>query len=554
MNRMLLLCLLVSSISSSSIANWRPGGIRFEMGLRQSPSVVADEEGGAWMFYTGTTGVEGGSAAFFQHVSSSGEIQFRGAGVRISDASVANAAPVAMFPRENGNILFLYWQWNDPQNSRFLATICNSQGIPVVNSPTILHRSSLPAVNNFNQQQLVCLDDSGGAWCLVTSDNGDSLFVVGVNRNGTPKSIPQPLVSSSISGRTQFAIARSDVGDAWITWRDSTAGMLYLQNIGLDGEMGDEPVVIGQVEQCEDLHISVRWSNWVNIWLLDQPGRRYYTKGSQGNIDSYLDSANMAEGWHVPQISNQPFDLIGRSLNANTITTSSYGFGWWHDSLNVINTPLFTSSELTSQSIEVAFNSDSAYVILERTRTHLPEPEYLYTAYRFEFVYDGFVDTWEMNNPVFAIENLSVDPGVPWSWVLSDGGVLVAFNQVRNVVDRDILLYHINSNGYISGQTSVEETSIQPDQFQLYPAWPNPFNGSTRLTYTLPAAGEVRFSVYDLLGREVALLEQGQRTAGQHSLLWNSDSPLAGSVASGVYFVQLKTAAGLQTRRVVLLK
>jgi len=89
------------------------------------------------------------------------------------------------------------------------------------------------------------------------------------------------------------------------------------------------------------------------------------------------------------------------------------------------------------------------------------------------------------------------------------------------------------------GKTQPEEEA--PKSFAFSQNYPNPFNPSTRLKYALPAAGDVSLVVYDVLGREVAVLTNGYHEAGYHSAIWN-----ATTTASGVYFARLtvKTELG----------
>jgi len=80
-------------------------------------------------------------------------------------------------------------------------------------------------------------------------------------------------------------------------------------------------------------------------------------------------------------------------------------------------------------------------------------------------------------------------------------------------------------------------------------AHPNPFNPTVRLVSELAAPGQVRLSVHDLAGRELALLVDGERPAGVHHDVFH-----ARGLATGLYLVRLETAQGLATRRVILLK
>ena len=98
--------------------------------------------------------------------------------------------------------------------------------------------------------------------------------------------------------------------------------------------------------------------------------------------------------------------------------------------------------------------------------------------------------------------------------------------------------------------TSVvgQESSI-PTQHRLLPNVPNPFNPSTLITYDLAHLDDVRLTVVDLLGRTIAVLDEGKRAAGKHSLQWD-----ASSGASGVYVLQLQTSEGRAVRKMVYIR
>ncbi|MFQ6616124.1 MAG: choice-of-anchor B family protein [Fidelibacterota bacterium] len=93
-----------------------------------------------------------------------------------------------------------------------------------------------------------------------------------------------------------------------------------------------------------------------------------------------------------------------------------------------------------------------------------------------------------------------------------------------------------------------------PARFSLEGNYPNPFNATTTLVYHLPVAGDIRILIYDLMGREVARLEEGRREAGRHQILWN-----AGALSSGVYVYRITAESNGKTlfdasRKMVLLK
>ena len=79
--------------------------------------------------------------------------------------------------------------------------------------------------------------------------------------------------------------------------------------------------------------------------------------------------------------------------------------------------------------------------------------------------------------------------------------------------------------------------------------YPNPFNSSTIIEYNLPTASEVTIDIYDILGRRVETLVQGEQAAGSHQALWN-----ASDAASGIYFYKIQSGDRINTRKMILIK
>jgi hypothetical protein len=97
--------------------------------------------------------------------------------------------------------------------------------------------------------------------------------------------------------------------------------------------------------------------------------------------------------------------------------------------------------------------------------------------------------------------------------------------------------------GVILGN-AVESRSPQPVDFSLSQNYPNPFNSQTRIEYTLRSGGSpswVTLRIFDLLGREVAELVDGQQFHGRHTVSWD-----AKSVSSGVYTYRLSVSEGIR--------
>jgi hypothetical protein len=88
-----------------------------------------------------------------------------------------------------------------------------------------------------------------------------------------------------------------------------------------------------------------------------------------------------------------------------------------------------------------------------------------------------------------------------------------------------------------------------PKVFSLAQNFPNPFNPSTRIRYQLPAASKVTLIVYDLLGREVAVLADEKKEPGNFEVEFN-----ASGLASGVYIYRLTAGSYVSTRKMITLK
>ena len=96
--------------------------------------------------------------------------------------------------------------------------------------------------------------------------------------------------------------------------------------------------------------------------------------------------------------------------------------------------------------------------------------------------------------------------------------------------------------------TEGEDFTI-PLQFSLEQNYPNPFNPSTTIEYTIPQNGFVSLKVFNVLGKEVATLVNGQNDAGNHKVEFD-----ATSLNSGVYFYRIESRNFVETKKLVLLK
>ncbi len=102
---------------------------------------------------------------------------------------------------------------------------------------------------------------------------------------------------------------------------------------------------------------------------------------------------------------------------------------------------------------------------------------------------------------------------------------------------------------YIATPTAVSRSSGNPAAFSLGQNFPNPFNPTTVISGQWAATSVVRLSVYDILGREVAILADGQYPAGTYRFTFDGSN-----LASGVYFCRLTAGRNTAVRTIVLTK
>ncbi len=116
----------------------------------------------------------------------------------------------------------------------------------------------------------------------------------------------------------------------------------------------------------------------------------------------------------------------------------------------------------------------------------------------------------------------------------------------------------LGANGriYSSGLNLTSNASgrfdpdLLPSSTELYTNYPNPFNPTTTIEFWLPQPGEVRLSIYNVLGQEIEVLFDNESLpTGTHTVQWDGNR-----FASGVYFYRLESADAVETRKMMLLK
>jgi hypothetical protein len=88
-----------------------------------------------------------------------------------------------------------------------------------------------------------------------------------------------------------------------------------------------------------------------------------------------------------------------------------------------------------------------------------------------------------------------------------------------------------------------------PTEFLLSQNFPNPFNPSTKIKYSIPQSSKVVIKVFDILGNEIETLVNEEKPAGTYEVTWS-----AANLSSGVYLYQLMAGSYNETKKMLLMK
>jgi hypothetical protein len=92
-----------------------------------------------------------------------------------------------------------------------------------------------------------------------------------------------------------------------------------------------------------------------------------------------------------------------------------------------------------------------------------------------------------------------------------------------------------------------------PNEFKLGPNYPSPFNPETTIKYAVPKDDNIQIEVYNILGKKVRTLFEGQQTAGAYEVRWDARDDYGSTLSSGVYLIALRSGNFVTAKRVTLL-
>ncbi len=265
------------------------------------------------------------------------------------------------------------------------------------------------------------------------------------------------------------------------------------------------------------------------------------------------------------------FCYVPGTLNAWVSTGSATGFTGCSYSVDDGQTWTDYASQIGLQHLAVAFFDNttgwagafntSATVggIYKFTGQVAPPVPVELTSFTASASQSGVNLVWEtateINNYGFEVER-SFDNGTFSTLAFVKGKGTTTERQVYNFTDQINLtgktyyrLRQIDNDGRFEYSDIIEVDNTIPESFTMSQNFPNPFNPSTRIQFSLPQESQVELSIYDASGKLVENLVSEVKGAGYHEVIWNATSH-----ASGIYFAQIKAGKFVKNIKMTLLK
>ena len=284
----------------------------------------------------------------------------------------------------------------------------------------------------------------------------------------------------------------------------------------------------------------------------------YTSDGGSSWIDAEVDS-NMVSGFPVFKFNflNDQFGYAcgGRLDVAGVIwRTTDSGLSWTAKGVSTDEVfDIFIFDSLNA--ITLSGDPEGFYPIAKIRTTNSGEgwsnDTLSFFGLSFAIDFRTYNEGWSASGYKFL---LTTNRGETWSeFETPDSTVIfdLQFTDARNG-------YAVGTNGTIlkfdPTLVNVETMQETPGEFILYQNYPNPFNPTTSIQYAISSKQFVKLKVYDVLGKEVAVLVDEEKSPGVYEAVFNVVRVSRHEISSGVYFYQLSTGSFTQTKKMLLLR
>jgi photosystem II stability/assembly factor-like uncharacterized protein len=437
---------------------------------------------------------------------------------------------------------------NPTPQSRWLLVICSAASIYSVKADPQWEscRGNLPgwvtgqAIDAFDSDKVVVCIDDGGVY--RTTDGGKQWERLPfpaplAAARAMDVSMPDPSQIWAATDNGNILRWQVQTGSWQVQFSDTnrTQFMNYVRMFDVDNgiAMGDAKTDPGPALFLRTSDGGVRW-NSVNDSAFG---------GWSGNTWRRMDFVSPVVGFFYesgvnPQKMYKTVDGCAHWSAVGPDTLHPMAIKFYDENVGLAHAFWWRSSSATGMCIARTTNGGSTWEVFAR-----PPQGY---GNDMEFIPGNPSRVWMTDN--FGL-SFSSDTGRTWTEVLaSSGRDLVFTDRVHGWLlgDNGILLATVTGGG-ITGLDRLTDVSLSG--FSLEQNYPNPFNPDTEISYLIADRAQVRLAVYDLLGREIAVLVNSPKEKGRYTVTFNGRRS-----ASGVYFYRLTARGSMQTRRMMLVK
>jgi uncharacterized delta-60 repeat protein len=264
-----------------------------------------------------------------------------------------------------------------------------------------------------------------------------------------------------------------------------------------------------------------------------QPSGRIILTGETG-----IPSDFVAVGYHNdPLQQDVPFYIVDDIWNQGFINFSDFG----DPGVTAVDAVVYTDS------IPVAPFNDSFVASGVASRfyeiTVAPQNAGTNSAYNASLrLYYSDADIQGINENKLRLVRLTND-----GWIYVGGNVNTNENYVEANNVQNVGIFAFADPDSITSVDSELDGLV--NQFVLEQNYPNPYNPTTTIRYSIPQTDFVSLKVFDIIGNEVATLANEEKTAGNHEVSFN-----ASTLSSGIYFYRLRAGAFVKTKKMIFMK
>ena len=104
------------------------------------------------------------------------------------------------------------------------------------------------------------------------------------------------------------------------------------------------------------------------------------------------------------------------------------------------------------------------------------------------------------------------------------------------------------------GESKNDVLSEMPTEYELFNNYPNPFNPTTTIKYSVPKVGNVKLRVYNMMGQLIKTLVNDTKAPGFYNIEWNGTNESNSRVASGIYFYRFESGNFVANNKMILIK